>query len=99
MPYSLAISVSTSITVKRKQTSQLLLSAEQALLLRLAEASAEVDTARTVALVAADILDVNPAPNPFITARILRDSAFAARLCNNATKRLFEAAGATVELK
>jgi hypothetical protein len=32
MPYSLAISVSTSITVKRKQTSQLLLSAEQALL-------------------------------------------------------------------
>ncbi len=70
-------------------------SAEQALLLRLAEASAEVDTARTVALVAADILDVNPAPNPFITARILRDSAFAARLCNNATKRLFEAAGGT----
>jgi hypothetical protein len=32
MPYSLAISVSTSIAVKRKQTSQLLVSAEQALL-------------------------------------------------------------------
>ena len=70
-------------------------SAEQALLLRLAEASAEVDTARTVALVAGDILDINPAPNPFITARILRDAAFTARLCNNATRRLFEAAGGT----
>ena len=32
MPYCLAINVSTSITVKRKQTSQLLVSVEQALL-------------------------------------------------------------------
>ena len=33
MPYCLAINVSTSITVKRKQTSQLLVSVEQALLI------------------------------------------------------------------
>jgi alkylation response protein AidB-like acyl-CoA dehydrogenase len=67
--------------------------AEQGLLLRLAESSAEVDAARTVALAAADILDINPAPAAFMTTRILRDTAFAARLCNQATRRLFEAAG------
>ncbi|MAI41021.1 MAG: hypothetical protein ACJ0Q6_06955 [Candidatus Azotimanducaceae bacterium] len=70
-------------------------SADQSLLLQLAEASAEVDTARTLVLVDADILDVNPAPNPFITARILRDTVFAARLCNQATGRLFRASGSS----
>jgi len=69
--------------------------AQHGLLLRLAEASAEVDAARTVVLAAADILDINPAPAAFMTTRILRDAAFAARLCNQATRRLFEAAGAS----
>jgi alkylation response protein AidB-like acyl-CoA dehydrogenase len=67
--------------------------AGQMALLRLSEASVEVDTARTIALAAADILDVNPAPDHFLTARILRDTAFAARLCNQATRRVFEVAG------
>ncbi len=74
----------------RKQISG---TAQPSQLLRLSEASVEVDCARTLALAAADILDMNPAPNDFITARILRDTAFAARLCNRATRRVFEASG------
>ncbi len=70
-------------------------SSSQALLLNLVEASAEIDAARTIALNDADILDVNPSPNPFITARILRDTAFAARLCSRATRRLFSASGSS----
>ena len=70
-------------------------SSDRSLLLNLAEASAEIDTARTLVLFDADILDVNPAPNPFITARILRDTAFAARLCNRATRRLVAASGSS----
>ena len=70
-------------------------SSDQSLLLQLAEASAEIDTARTLVLVDADILDINPAPNSFITARILRDTAYAARLCNRATQRLVEASGSS----
>lgn len=62
-------------------------------LLRLGEASAEVDAARTVILAAAAELDANPTPDDFVTARIMRDTAFAARLCNRATQRLYEAAG------
>ena len=72
---------------------QVTLEHSQSALLRLSEASAEVDAARTIALAAADILDLNPAPNDFLASRILRDTAFAARLCNNATRRVFEAAG------
>ncbi len=62
-------------------------------LLRLSEASAEVDAARAVALAAADVLDQNLAPNEVETFRIFRDTAFAAKLCNQATQRVFEAAG------
>ena len=72
---------------------QLEISQGQSVLLRLAEASVEVDSARTIALTAADILDLNPSPDDFMTARILRDTAFAARLCNQATRRVFEASG------
>ena len=68
-------------------------SAREGMLLRLGEASAEVDAARTVVLAAADDLDADPAPDEAVTARIVRDTAFAARLCNRATQRLFEAAG------
>jgi 3-hydroxy-9,10-secoandrosta-1,3,5(10)-triene-9,17-dione monooxygenase len=66
---------------------------EQGMLLRLAEASAEVDAARTVTLAAADLLDANPAPDDRITARILRDTSYVAQLCNQATQRLFAVAG------
>ena len=68
-------------------------SAPDGMLLRLGEASAEVDAARAVTLAAADDLDANPTPDAFVTMRIMRDTAFAARLCNRATQRLFEAAG------
>ena len=68
-------------------------SAREGPLLRLGEASAEVDAARTVVLAAADDLDADPTPDGSVTARIVRDTAFAARLCNRATQRLFEAAG------
>ena len=68
-------------------------SAQDGLLLRLGEASAEVDAARTLTLAAADDLDADPTPGGFVTMRILRDTGFAARLCNRATQRLFEAAG------
>lgn len=68
-------------------------SAQDGPLLRLGEASAEVDAARTVVLAAADDLDADPTPDASVTARIVRDTAFAARLCNRATQRLFEAAG------
>lgn len=67
--------------------------AEQPALLRLAESSAEVDAARTLVLAAADALDDQPTPNGFDTARIIRDTAYAAKLCNQATRRVFEAAG------
>jgi len=60
---------------------------------RLSEASAEVDAARTVALAAADVLDQNLAPGEVETLRVFRDAAFAAKLCNQATQRVFEAAG------
>ncbi|MDA0791202.1 MAG: acyl-CoA dehydrogenase family protein [Proteobacteria bacterium] len=72
---------------------QLSTSHGQSAMIRLSEASAEVDAARLVALSAADLLDLNPSPNGFITARIIRDTAYAARLCNQATRRVFEAAG------
>ena len=68
-------------------------SAGEGALLRLGEASAEVDAARTVVLAAADELDGDPTPGRLVTQRIMRDTAFAARLCNRATQRLFEAAG------
>jgi len=61
--------------------------------LRLSEASAEVDAARTVALTAADMLDENLTPGEAGTLKIIRDAAFAAKLCNRATQRVFEAAG------
>ena len=70
-------------------------SAGDGALLRVGEASAEVDAARTVVLAAADGLDADPTPDASVTARIVRDTAFAARLCNRATQRLFEAAGGT----
>ena len=63
------------------------------MLLRLAEASAEVDAARLVVLDAADALDRESAPDNRLTARIMRDTAYAAKLCNQASHRLFESAG------
>lgn len=69
------------------------LSGQQSVLLRLAEACAEVDAARTLVLTAADSLNRDPSPDDFTTARIIRDSAFAAKLCNQATRRVFEATG------
>jgi len=62
-------------------------------LVRLAEASAEVDTARMLVQSAADILDVNLAPDNALTWQIIRDTVFAAKLCNQSTRRVFEAAG------
>lgn len=69
------------------------LSQNSVALLRLAESSAEVDAARALVFAAADALDANPTPEPEITNRILRDTAFAAKLCNQATRRIFEASG------
>ncbi|MEM7016349.1 MAG: acyl-CoA dehydrogenase family protein [Pseudomonadota bacterium] len=67
--------------------------ASEGKLLKLVESSAEVDAARALVLKAASELDENPAPDSRVTTRIFRDTAFAARLCNRATQRVFEAAG------
>ena len=66
---------------------------EQTVALRLSEASAEVDAARTLTLAAADALDEDPTPGQPATNKIMRDTAYAAKLSNQATRRLFEAAG------
>ena len=63
------------------------------MILKLSEASAEVDSARTIVHAAADLLDQNPTPDSEVTSRIMRDTAFAAKLCNAATRRLFESSG------
>lgn len=62
-------------------------------LLRLSESSAEVDAARALVMARADELDANPTPGVLETTRIFRDTGYAAKLCNQATRRLFEAAG------
>ena len=62
-------------------------------LLRLAESTAEIDTARTIILSAADLLEKDPRPDRYNTAKIIRDTAFAAKLSNRATNRIFEASG------
>ena len=62
-------------------------------IMKLAEASAEVDTARTIVLNAAKILDEDPRPDAKTDLKILRDTAFAAKLCNSATRSLFESSG------
>ena len=63
------------------------------LTLKLSEASAEVDAARAIVLNAAEILDKNPRPDEKTDLKIHRDTAFAAKLCNSATRRLFESSG------
>ena len=63
------------------------------LISKLSEASAEVDSARAITLNAAEILDKNPKPDKKIDLKIHRDTAFAAKLCNSATRRLFESSG------
>ena len=82
-------------TLKKKQ-SQIekdpLLSIDS-LFLKLAEASAEVDAARSIVIAAAELLDTSPTPNKRNSSKISRDTAFAARLCNAATRRLFESSG------
>jgi 3-hydroxy-9,10-secoandrosta-1,3,5(10)-triene-9,17-dione monooxygenase len=69
-----------------------------ALQLRLAEASAEVDAARTLHRAAIrEMLDRAAQGRPFPPldrARYLRDRAFVAKLCVQAVNRLFEASGA-----
>ena len=65
----------------------------ESLYLKLAEASAEVDAARSIVVAAADLLDTNPTPDKRTTSKISRDTAFAAKLCNAATRRLFESSG------
>ena len=62
-------------------------------IMKLSEASAEVDSARTIVLNAAESLDENPTPDVKTDMKILRDTAFAAKLCNSATRRLFESSG------
>ena len=66
--------------------------------LRLAEASAEVDTARTLhAHAVREMIDRAAAGDVFTEAdrvRYRRDKAFVARLCVQAVNRLFEAGGA-----
>ena len=64
-----------------------------AAMLRYAEAAAEVDAARSLVLDDADILDVEPIPDAATAARIVRNTAFAAVLCNRAVRRIFEAVG------
>ena len=88
-----AVKSFTNQLATRRTSSGTALGDQQATLLRLAEASAEVDTARTITLAAADRLDLNPAPDDQTTVRIMRDTAYAAKLCNQATRRVFEAAG------
>lgn len=78
---------------KRRTPAGVSLAEDQAMLLRLAEASAEVDAARLIVLNAADRLDHESTPDNRITARIMRDTAYAAKLCNQASHRLFESAG------
>ena len=82
-------------TLKKKQTQiekDPFLNIES-LYLKLAEASAEVDAARSIVVAAADLLDTNPTPDKRTTSKISRDTAFAAKLCNAATRRLFESSG------
>ena len=65
--------------------------------LRLAESAAEVDAAELVLLNAArrtDELAASP-PDPMADATILRDIAYAVRLCASAVDRLYEASGGT----
>ncbi|MCH2351233.1 MAG: hypothetical protein MK322_07190 [Pseudomonadales bacterium] len=62
-------------------------------LLCLTKATAEVDTARTIVLAAADQLDINPTPDDYTTAKIVRDTAYAAQLSKRATQRVFDISG------
>ncbi|GIT69770.1 MAG: hypothetical protein Ct9H300mP27_08740 [Chloroflexota bacterium] len=62
-------------------------------LLCLTKATAEVDTARTIVLAAADQLDINPTPDDYTTAKIVRDTAYAAQLSKRATQRVFYISG------
>ncbi len=64
--------------------------------LRVAEASAEIDGAELLLLRAADDCDAlgrRGEHDALAEARVLRDTAFAVRLCARAVDRLFEAAG------